>query len=164
MHHASWGVMFILFSLTQASTALSSDRQKPVDVTSDTAVMYQTTHTGIYRDHVVAIQGSTKLTADQVTAKLDAHNQLERLVALGTAAVPATFATIPHVNDQPVVAHAHQIEYTPGNHQVHLSGDAWVEHEKDTYRAQIIDYDTLTQGVQTPSGQAGATIVINPKS
>lgn len=161
MHRASCGVLFILLSVTQTSNALPSDRQEPVDITSDTAMMYQTIQTGIYRGHVVAIQGSTKLTADQVTAKLDAHNQLHSLVALGTETVPATFATIPHVHDQPVVAHAHQITYTPNNNQVQLSGDAWVAHEKDTYRAQMINYDTVTQGVQTPPGQAGATIVLN---
>ena len=164
MHRLRCSVLFIFLGLTQVIYSLPSDRQKPVDVRSDSAQIHHFTRTGVYRGHVIATQGTTQLTADQVIAKLDADNQLQSLVALGTPDKPATFATIPHVHDQAVVAHAQKIAYTPANHQVRLSENAWVAHEKDSYHAQLIDYDTLTQSVQTPGSAGGVTIVINPKS
>jgi lipopolysaccharide export system protein LptA len=157
-------VFFIFMCVIPVSAALSFDKQKPLDVTSDNALIYIAANTGIYRGHVIATQGTTQLTAEQVTAELDQTNQLVRLVAIGTEAVPARFVTLPHRRDQPVVAHAQKIIYTPINNQVRLSGDATVTHAKDSYHAQLIDYDTLTQTVKTPRNTGGATIIIHPKS
>lgn len=161
MCRVNCAVAWILVMLSNVTQALQSDHDQPMIATSDTAQLLQTTRIGFYRDHVVADQGSTELTADEVIVRWDVHNQVDSAIALGK---PANFSTLPHLNGMRAIAHAQRIEYYPKKNQVILLGDAWVKQDQDTYHAEKIYYDTVTQVIQTPK-QAGqqVTIVFKPK-
>lgn len=152
-------IFVILCNTTQA---LQSDHDQPMIAASGSAQLFQASRIGFYRDHVVADQGSTELTANQVIVRWDEHNQVDSAIALGK---PANFSTLPHLNGMRAIAHAQRIEYYPKKNQVILLGDASITQNQDVYHAEKIYYDTVTQVIQTPK-QAGqqVTIVFKPKS
>jgi lipopolysaccharide export system protein LptA len=154
-------VAILLLILVRISFALPDDRNQTLIATSHTAQMLQTNRTLIYTGQVVAHQGSSALTADQLTMQFDAQHQLDHIIMTGT---PTTFATTLKLNEPRFDASALRIDYYPKVHQVILTGDARVLRGNDSYAAQKIYYDLLTQSVYSPK-QVGqrVTMVIEPQ-
>ena len=57
-------------------------------------------------------------------------------------------------------AYAKQIEYFPEQHLIHLIGHARIEQGQNSFAAQNIRYDTLTQKVVTTSPQKSRTLIV----
>lgn len=152
------GVLFL--SVPNASYALSTDKQQPAYIQSDTAILNHKTKTCIYSGHVQLTQGSTVITADTLTTHSDAQNQLELVTAIGKY---ATYSTLPDNNPQKLVASALTINYYPKKAQVELIGEAKATQGNDSFAGPRINYDIKQQIITSPPSKEGrTTIIIQP--
>jgi lipopolysaccharide transport protein LptA len=155
--------IFAMLSLSaQAAYALNSDREQVLHASSSSAEINQQTGIAVYLDHVVAIQGTTTLLADKVITKQDKQHQLIEVIAYGN---PAVYKTIPEVGKAELTATALEIHFFPQQHYVQLIQDAIVIQDGNRYAAPLINYNTETQTVNSPtSNQGHTTIVLMPNT
>lgn len=140
--------------------ALSTDKQQPAYIKSDSAVLNHKTKICIYIGHVELIQGSTTITADTLTTYSDAENQLEKTTAVGKV---ATYSTLPDNTPQKLVATALTINYYPKKAEVELIGDAKATQGSDSFAGPRINYDIKQQIITSPASKEGrTTIIIQP--
>lgn len=144
------------------SYALTQDKQATVYLSAGSASINQSTHTGMYTDHVAIDQGTTHLRADTAETKTNEKNQLIFALAKGNAHALAHVWTDTAIDKPPVHAYADVIRYYPIEHRVELIGHARVVQGDNAFKAPLIIYDTLTQHVVTkPEGRERTTIIFN---
>jgi lipopolysaccharide export system protein LptA len=154
-----WIMAFLL--TTQCAYALPTDRDQPLNATSNQAVFDQNNLIAVYEGDVHATQGTTSLSSNTLTLKLNNDRQLQSAIAEGS---PAIYTTTLKPKDAPLVARAQHLEYLPLQHQIILRGDGFVTHGNDSYRSSLIYYDTNSQAVLSPKLPGSRVrIVIQPQ-
>lgn len=156
-------LIFLLLILSpQIAYPLDSDRDAPLNVTSDHFAIDLKKHTTTYEGNVVATQGTTTLTGDKLILYTDKNNQLEKGVAFGDL---ATYRTLPAPDKTELYAEAHEIEYYPDKQLIVLIKNAKVIQAENTYLGPKILYNMEKETVTSPPSHDGrATIIIEPKA
>ena len=162
---ASLRLLLLLGGLAPTAWSLESDREQPIQITADSAIRDEIAGETRYEGNVVLIQGSLKITADQLSISHRA-NDAERIVATGR---PATLVQQPSQDQEPVDASANRIEYIRSQDLVRLLNDARVAQSGSTLSGEQIDY-LLTQrsvraaGTTGGAGKGRVQVVIPPKN
>ncbi len=153
-------VFLAALTIANFSYALSTDKQQPAYIQSDTATLNHKTKICIYSGHVKLTQGSTVILSDTLTTYSDEQNQLEQATAVGKL---ATYSTLPDNSEQKLVATAVTINYYPKKAQVELIGDAKAMQGSDSFAGPRINYDIKHQIINSPASNEGrTTIIIQP--
>jgi lipopolysaccharide export system protein LptA len=156
---------YILFTLISISCyALPDDKEKVMQVLSDSANLNQLQHKGTYTGNVQFVQGTTNLHASKAITHGDEKNQLTLAIVSGSKNQQAHYWTETEANKPPFHAYANIIKYYPLKHLIELIGNARVEQGPNSLSAAKIKYDTLKQRVLSESdGTTRTTIIFYPE-
>ncbi|MBI5330885.1 MAG: lipopolysaccharide transport periplasmic protein LptA [Betaproteobacteria bacterium] len=130
----------ILLALALPALAEKTDRDKPVNVESDTAYMDDVKKIGIYEGRVVLIQGTLKVHAQRLEVQQDA----EGFSSADAVGAPAYFREKQENSEEYVEGWAKHIEYDGRAEKVKLTGLAHVKRGIDDLRGEVVTYDQKT--------------------
>lgn len=140
MMRVKWLLLLAACLSSPAVLALSTDGDQPVQIEADRAHANDKERVTIYQGDVIVVQGSIRITGDEVTIHYDDNRKMTKLVAVGK---PARFRQLPDGDTEYEHAQARRMEYYADQDLVVLLGDAESWQGKDRISAQRIVYDTL---------------------
>lgn len=157
-----------LFSLLLAASvpvwAEKADKDKPVNLESDTARVDDAQKLAIYEGHVVLTQGTLMITADRIDVRQD-----DRGFSSGEAVgKPIYFRQKIEGRDEYAEGWANRLEYDGRGEKLKLIGQARLKRGEDDIRGNLITYDSKIESFQAQgsiSGKPGRVrAVIRPKN
>lgn len=133
----------IVIFLSNSALALSTDRQQPINVEADTAIIDNLKGIAIYEGNVIVTQGSIRLTAEKVTLNYSEKQEIEKLVAEGKIARFKQRLD----NGEDITAQAKVMEYNALKSMLYLKRAAKLQKSRNgknsyTSTAPYITYDT----------------------
>jgi lipopolysaccharide export system protein LptA len=138
--------------LGQGATALSTDREQPINIEADRAEADHARRITTYYGDVIITQGTLKITGDTVTIEYDDRDRLTKLVSEGA---PARFRQLPDgKSDVPAnyqAAQASRMEYYAGEDVIILLGEAVYGQGGDRVAADRIVYDSIRSRLKAES-------------
>lgn len=152
----------LILAIPPAVFALSEDRDQPIEITADSAVINEKQSQAEYTGAVVVTQGTLKLEGDVVNLKTNENGEVETFVAQGR---PARFENFKQKSDQdPVKGRALVIDYSYGTDQVVLTGDAMITSKDSEFSGPEITYDLKSGKVMaTGSRSSRVNMTMQPK-
>jgi lipopolysaccharide export system protein LptA len=139
----------IIGLIAPLALALPEDRDQPIEITADNAVINEKQNQAEYSGAVVVTQGSLKLEGDVVNLKTNEAGEVETFVSKGQ---PARFENLRRKTDKESVrGRASTIYYSYDSDRVVLTGDAVITSEDSEFSGPEITYDMNT-GEVTASG------------
>ncbi len=161
--------LLLLGTLTSSVNvlALTSDRQQPIHIQADAAVMDDTKGSSVYRGNVIIEQGTLQIKADEVEI-ITNDSQVIQIIASTDADSKklAHFEQLPDDSEDRVYAEARKITYLVQEERLHLSGKATLKQTKDVLTGELVYYD-ISQGIMSlkSNGQNDRiNVTINPKA
>ncbi|WOG29175.1 lipopolysaccharide transport periplasmic protein LptA [Endozoicomonas sp. 8E] len=131
--------------------ALPSDRQKPIEIESNTADIDNKKGVSIYKGNVVMIQGTTRITGDKVTI-YSAQQEVKKIVAEGNQ--ERAYYEEQQPDDQGTLqAWGHTIDYQVAGDKIQLIKQAQLTQKGDTFTGERIDYDLTKQTVNAKGSE-----------
>ncbi len=141
-------VMLIALLIVSAEAlALKSDREQPIKIAADAAMVDESRGTSVYRGDVIITQGSLQVTADEVEIFTNRGEVIQIIASMDKAS-----EELAHYQQQTneamdmVYADAKKITYLVQEQRLHLSGDARLQQVQDVFTGQLLYYD-LAQGI-----------------
>ena len=138
-------------------SALSTDKDQPIEVEADEANLDDLNNVSIYRGNVIVTQGSIYMTGEVMTVHNTEDGDLDYLIMEGN---PATYKQLPDNNTIHDQAKALRMEYYELKNLIVLIRDAWVKQETATLTGERIEYNTELSQVKAwgePVGDAAQT-------
>ena len=120
-------------------SALSSDKDQPVEIQADFAEMDDISGTTDYIGNVIVTQGSIRMTGDKLRATFDDSRNLEVAVVDGR---PAYFRQTPDGNKEDIEGQALRVEYYAKKNQLVLIKEAHLNQGDRLFEGYRINYDT----------------------
>ena len=152
----------LLLILPASGLALSSDRDQPIYIEADSAILMEKEGLSTYTGNVAIRQGTLKLHGDHMTV-YNSDSKIDRIILTGS---PATIVQRPEGNDNDLHAEAGQIEYRAAEEQIMLTGAAriWQADGKE-FRSEKIIYNIRTNTVNAGDSTSGERvhITLQPK-
>ncbi|WP_422412984.1 MULTISPECIES: lipopolysaccharide transport periplasmic protein LptA [unclassified Endozoicomonas] len=131
--------------------ALPSDRQKPIEIESNTADIDNKKGVSIYKGNVVMIQGTTRITGDKVTI-YSVQQEVKKIVAEGDK--ERAYYEEQQPDDQGILkAWGHTIDYQVAGDKIQLIKQAQLTQKGDTFTGERIDYDLTKQTVNAKGSE-----------
>lgn len=150
-----------------SAMALPSDRDKPIEIESNTADIDNKKGVSVYKGKVVMTQGTTRITGDVVTV-YSKNQEVQKIVAEGYS--KRAYYEEQQADAQGTLqAWGHTIDYMVANDKIKLIKQAQLTQKGDTFKGERIDYDITKQtvnakGNETKVGSEGRVqMVIQPK-
>lgn len=165
--HRNLKFIIALFCIVwqSAAYALSTDREQPIKIESDTATIDDGKGFGVYQGNVIIIQGTILINADKVTFHYNQKQQLEKVFAYGN---PARFKQRPDNSTEDLHAKAQQMEYYALKDMLNLLQDAELWQGKDTFTGPRISYDTKQSIIKADKGEKKEgqriTVTLQPRN
>ncbi len=145
----------LIISFSELTQSLPEDRDKPIKIGSESAVINEKENRAVYEGNVVMTQGTFKLTGDEIKLKTNANGEVEKFASKGQ---PAKFQNLRRKTDKrPVRGQGHQISYSYDSDLLVISGDAFIETEDSDFSGPLITYN-LVSGEVTASGDEGERV------
>ncbi len=138
-------LMLLAVIFAASAYGLTTDKDQPIEVEADAAELDDLKNISIYTGDVIVIQGSIKMTGDEMTVYYTEDNELDSMIMQGQH---ATYRQLPDdstIYDQAV---AYQMEYYEQKNLIILIGDACVKQEESVITGERIEYDTLLSRVK----------------
>jgi len=157
-----------LFSLLLAASlpawAEKADKDKPVNLESDSARMDDAQKLAIYEGHVVLTQGTLLITADRIDVRQDDQG-FSNGEAVGK---PVYFRQKMEGSDEYAEGWGNRLEYDARAEKLKLIGQARLKRGEDDLRGNLITYDGKSEFFQAQGSISGSPgrvrAVIRPKS
>ena len=146
-----WAVLLLVAA--PGAYAEKADRDKPINLESNTATVDEATKVSIYEGNVILTQGTLVIRADKLVVKEDAEG-----FQYGTAyGNPASFRQKREGYDEYIEGYALRIEYDSKKDLVQLFNQARMKRNQDEARGNYISYDGKTEFFQVIGGKEAAT-------
>lgn len=150
--------------------AEKADRDKPIELESDTMTSDDSKNTSVYTGNVILTQGTLLIKADELTVRED-YQGFQHSTSIGN---PTTFKQKREGKNEYIEGSAQRIEYDGRLDKVHLYSKAWVKKGEDIVYGDYIMYDANAEFAKAMSGntknKAGETVpggrtraIIQPK-
>ncbi len=137
------GTVFII--MLNNAFALSTDKEKDIEIEADSAEMDDLKGITIYRGDVIVVQGSIRMTGHTMTVHFDDNGDMELVIMQGT---PATYRQLPDNSKNYDEGEALQMEYYALKDYIILKEKALVtKPDGSTLSGKRIDYDTALSKV-----------------
>ncbi len=152
----------IIWLVAPSVFALPEDRDQPIEIAADNAVINEKQNEAKYTGAVLVTQGTLKLEGELVNLKINEAGEVETFVSNGQ---PARFENLHRKTDnEPVRGRATTIEYSYDTDRVVLTGDAEITTEDSEFSGSEITYD-LNTGEVTASGSRSKRVqmIMQPK-
>ncbi|MEQ8857331.1 MAG: lipopolysaccharide transport periplasmic protein LptA [Pseudomonadales bacterium] len=134
-----------------AARALPEDADQPIQIEAQRAEYDQNAGTVVYIGAVEAVQGTMRVSADQMTIETEGQ-KVVRITATGT---PARYQQQLEADQGEVKARARTIVYLTREERIHLQSDAYLEQGGNEIAGELIDYDIVAGKVNAESGEEG---------
>ena len=156
---------FISLAFCSLSMALPDDKDKPLQVVSDSVVVNYAEGITTLQGAVTVTQGTTKLNGDKVVVYTDKQQQLIKLIAYGTPDQQASYETLPAIKSSPFHATANTITYMGLEKLAIFEGNAHATDGINQFDGPEFKYWTEKQEVVTEKvANQRSTIIIYPGS
>lgn len=150
--------------------AEKADRDKPIELESDTMTSDDSKNTSVYTGNVILTQGTLLIKADELTIRED-NQGFQHSASTGN---PTSFKQKREGKNEYIEGSAQRIEYDGRMDKVHLYSKAWVKKGEDVVYGDYIMYDANAEFAKAMSGntknKAGETVpggrtraIIQPK-
>ncbi len=162
----------LFWFVTHAAYAEKADRNKPVNIESNSVVVDDAKQISTFEGNVHLTQGTLFLRADKLVVRQDKEKQFQYGIASGH---PAYFRQKREGVNEYIEGFAERIEYDSKNDFIQLFHGARVKRNDDEARGEYISYDSRTeiykvlnsvskQGGGTTSGNGRVRVLIQPKN
>jgi lipopolysaccharide export system protein LptA len=134
-------IVFIVLTLMVSSSpiwALSSDKQKPIEVEADSFNLDDAKKITVYSGNVIMTQGSMEIMADNVTI-YGARGTTDKIIAIGK---PVKFKQQPDDNQGLIRGEAKRFEYLVSKNTLVLINKATLWQSGNTFSSDRITYDS----------------------
>ena len=148
----------VLLAIAHPVAAELADRDKPVNLESDTVDINDQTKVSVYQGKVRLSQGSLLITADKLVVLQD-DNGLSKSTATGN---PSYFKQKREGVDDIIEGWAQRIVYDARSEKVEMHTQARIKRGQDEVRGNTIIYEGKTESYRVIGGQEAAT-EYNPK-
>ncbi|PXF31727.1 hypothetical protein WH50_08240 [Pokkaliibacter plantistimulans] len=149
--------------LPTLAMALPEDREKPVHIVSDQAVLDDAKGTVTYTGNVKLTQGTLEINADKVVLHV-VNNELTKAFAYGK---PAHYQQLPSPNQPLTHAYGLTLEYDLTAETVTAIEQAKLTQNQDTFTGERITYDITKRTVNAFSAQGSSgkrvEMILQPK-
>ena len=147
-----------LLALAVPALAERSDRDKPVNLESDTVEINDLTKVSVYQGNVRLTQGTLMITGDKLVVVQD-----DAGLSKGTAhGNPSYFKQKRDGVDEFIEGWAQRVEYNAKNNKVEMHTQARLKRGQDEVRGNTIVYEGQTESYRVIGGVDAAT-EYNPK-
>ena len=163
-------LLFIFF--TTISIAEKADREKPIEIESDTMTVDDTKNISTYQGDVILTQGTLIIKADELIVRED-NQGFQHSTSIGS---PTTFKQKREGLDEYIEGIGQRIDYDGHMDKVHIYKDAVVKRGDDIVMGDYIVYDANAEIAQamsndsklknndgTPVKKGRTKAIINPK-
>jgi lipopolysaccharide export system protein LptA len=141
--------------------ALSSDKQKPVEVEADSFNLDDSKKITVYSGNVIITQGSMEIMADKVTI-YGARGTTDKVIAIGK---PVKFKQQPDGNQALTRGEAKRFEYLVSKDTLILVDKATLWQGGNTFSSDRIVYDSkrsIVKAGDKKSGSKRVKIILQP--
>ena len=133
-------LLIVLLGLASAQvSALSTDKDQPIEIEADTAEIDDLNNISIYRGNVIVVQGSIYMTGDKMTVYNTEDDELDILIMEGK---PATYKQLPDNSTVYDEARALRMEYHELKNMIYLYENAWSKQGDGEISGNQIEYNT----------------------
>jgi lipopolysaccharide export system protein LptA len=158
--------LYLLTLLPTFSYALETDREQPIRIQADAAIVDETKGSSVYKGNVIITQGTLEVTADEVEI-FTADSEVIQIIAKTNKGSEVLAHYQQQTNDamDMVVADAQKITYLVQEERLHLAGDARLQQVQDVFTGQLLYYD-LGRGIVNLNSSGGSdrvNMTITPK-
>lgn len=155
-------VLFLLFALP--AFALQEDSNKKIYIVADSTNYNYKTGDTVYEGHVKVDQGTTHITSDRLTTKLNPQHKIKEAIAYGQQNL-AHYWTLPKIGEPEMHANAKIIKFYPNESNITLEQEVVVTQGENSFQGQLILYNRNDQTVLVPASNNGRAIMVyNPDS
>jgi len=156
----------LLTLMTTFSFALESDREQPIRIQADAAIVDEKNGSSVYKGNVIITQGTLEVTANEVEI-FTADGDVIQIIAKTEEDSELLAHYQQQVNEtmDMVLADARKITYLVQEERLHLSGDARLQQVQDVFTGQLLYYD-LGRGIVNLNSNGGSdrvNMTITPK-
>ena len=156
----------LLTLMTTFSFALESDREQPIRIQADAAIVDEKNGSSVYKGDVIINQGTLEVTANEVEI-FTADGDVIQIIAKTEEDSELLAHYQQQVNEtmDMVLADARKITYLVQEERLHLSGDARLQQVQDVFTGQLLYYD-LGRGIVNLNSNGGSdrvNMTITPK-
>lgn len=152
-------LLSLLMLLTSPlALAEKADRDKPIDIESDTLTNNDAKKTSVYTGNVILTQGTLAINADKLIVREDSEG-FQHSTSTGN---PTTFRQKMEGKDEYIQGSGQRIEYDGRMDKVQLYVKAWVKRGLDVVHGEYIMYDANAEYAEVIGGPQAAT-ASNPK-
>ena len=141
-------IQIILLSISNIAFSEEADRDKAIEIESDTMTVDDAKSISIYKGDVILTQGTLIIKAKELIVREDSQG-FQHSTATGK---PTTFKQKRDGIDEYIEGKAERIEYDGHMDKVHLYSKASVKRGNDTVFGDYIMYDTNAEFAQALSG------------
>ena len=135
--------LFFLF-FTKITFAEKADREKPIEIESDTMTVDDTKNTSTYQGDVILTQGTLIIRADKLIVRED-NQGFQHSTSIGN---PTTFKQKRDGLDDYIEGIGQRIDYDGHMDKVHIYKDATVKRGNDIVMGDYIVYDANAEIAQ----------------
>jgi lipopolysaccharide export system protein LptA len=158
--------LYLLTLMPTFSFALESDREQPIKIQADAAIVDEKNGSSVYKGDVIITQGTLEVTANEVEI-FTADGEVIQIIAKTEEDSELLAHYQQQVNEtmDMVVADARKITYLVQEERLHLSGDARLQQVQDVFTGQLLYYD-LGRGIVNLNSSGGSdrvNMTITPK-
>jgi lipopolysaccharide export system protein LptA len=154
------------FAIQNETHALTEDRELPIHIQADAAVIDDAKGSSIYRGNVVIEQGTLLINADEIEV-ITADQEVIQIIAMTDANSDklAHYEQLPDDSEDRIFADARKIIYLVQEERVHLSGNGTLKQAKDILKGELIYYDVALgiMSLKSTSKDGRINMTINPK-
>lgn len=154
------GIFLLMFIFSPQIFALPEDDQALIYIKSDSFHMENLQGLATYTGHVIVDQGTRHLTANILIIHRNQDGQLDKITALGTEKIPATFKTLPKPDNQWVSGYGLKIYFYPLTHDLEINQDAYLTQSGNSFSGAQIFYNTWTEIITSPDSQTGQSLMV----
>lgn len=148
----------MLLLASPLALAEKADRDKPIDIESDTLTNNDAKKTSIYTGNVILTQGTLEIHADKLIVREDSEG-FQHSTSTGN---PTTFRQKMEGKEEYIQGSGQRIEYDGRMDKVQLYVKAWVKRGLDIVHGEYIMYDANAEFAEVIGGPQAAT-ASNPK-
>ena len=142
--------LVVLLLLSTLSLAEKADRDKPIEIESDTMTMDDTKNVSIYTGDVILTQGTLIIKADELIVRED-NQGFQHSTSTGN---PTSFKQKREGVEEYIEGIGQRIEYDGHMDKVHIYRNAIVKRGNDTVMGDYIIYDANAEVAQAMSSKS----------
>ncbi len=150
--------VFLLLASGIAHGMLTLDRNAPIQIEADSAVIDEPSGSAIYRGRVVLQQGLLKLQSSELTVYIK-DGKATKAVASGT---PVKLDQAPTPTDEAIHAEARRITFQIEADRMLLDNQATLRQGDRLFQGAHIDYDVVNRKVNASGGGSSRVLLVLP--